>query len=84
MPPRDAYGDPANSPSHYPPGPPGGRVEQRRHADGSMSISIGGGAEGGEGGPPPSDPNMPDVSHLLMYDNGEGGEGQPNGNDEGK
>ena len=92
MPPREAYGDP-NSPSQYPNphGPPGGRVEQRRHADGSMSISIGGGA-GGEGGPgdaggPPGgnggDPNISDVSHLLMYEN-EGGEGQPNANEEGK
>jgi len=84
MPPRDAYGD--NSPSQYPHGPGGGRVEQRRHADGSMSISIGGGAggEGGEGGPPGGgDPNMGDVSHLLLYDNGEGGD-QQNGQDEGK
>jgi len=93
MPPREAYGDPSNSPSQYPGphGPGGGRVEQRRHADGSMSISIGGGA-GGEGGPgdaggPPGgggDPNISDVSHLLLHDNGEGGEGQPFGNDEGK
>jgi hypothetical protein len=97
MPPRESYGDiPSNSPSPYqtnPHGVPGGgRVEQRRHADGSMSISIGGGA-GGEGGPgdggPPGvgnggDPNISDVSHLLLYDNGEGGDGQRNGNDEGK
>lgn len=90
MPHRDAYGDSANSPSQYPPHGPPGRVEQRRHADGSMSISIGGGAggEGGPegGGPPPGGggPNLGDVSHLLMYDNAEGGEGQPNGPEEGK
>ena len=92
MPPREAYGDPSNSPSQYPNphGPGGGRVEQRRHADGSMSISIGGGAEGGpgDGGGPSGgnggEPNISDVSHLLLYDNGEGGDGQPNGADEGK
>jgi hypothetical protein len=120
MPPRDAY-DPSQSPSNpygpqgghpghpgHPGGHPGGpgRVEQRRHADGSMSISIGGGGgpggpggpEGGpgDGGPPPQGPgdgdgggeqagvNISDVSHLLLYDNGEGGEGQNNANDEGK
>ena len=95
MPPRDAYGDPSSSPSQYP-NPHGqggggpGRVEQRRHADGSMSISIGGGA-GGEGGQsegppggPGGEPNISDVSHLLLYDNGEGVEGQQNPNDEGK
>ena len=91
MPPREAYGDHSGSPSQYQHGPPpGGRVEQRRHADGSMSISIGGGAggDGGpDGGPPPGgggDPNLGDVSHLLMYDNGDGGDGQPNGTEEGK
>jgi len=101
MPPRDAYGDPSNSPPSQYPNPHGqgmgpgvggpGRVVQRSHADGSMSISIGGGAGGGgvEGGPQEGggggDPNMADVSHLLMYSNEEGGEGQPVGaNDEGK
>lgn len=78
MPPRDAY-DPTQSPSNaYHQNSAGGgpgRVEQRRHADGSMSISIGGG--GGEGAPVDGGPgtggrgeqvNMSDVSHLLMYD----------------
>ena len=88
MPPRDAYGDPSGSPSPYAHGPGGGRVEQRRHADGSMSISIGGGSGGdggpGDGGGPPGnggEPNISDVSHLLLYDNGEGGDGQPNGSE---
>lgn len=52
----------------------GSRVEHRRHPDGSMSISIGGGSgangtQGSEDQPPSM--NMTDVSHLLLYDNAE-------------
>merc|ERR1712238_248383 len=97
MPPRDAY-DPTQSPSNAYQNPGGGhggpgRVEQRRHADGSMSISIGAEGAPGDGAPPQAvngevgeqaGVNISDVSHLLLYDNGEGGEGQNNANDEGK
>ena len=61
------------------------RVEQRRHADGSMSIQIGGGAAGGSsfggetrapGSEEQASMNISDVSHLLLYDNGEDGEAE--------
>lgn len=68
---------PARSQLHLP--QHSSQVEQRRHPDGSMTISI-----GGRGGPPfggevPPSPdesngavNMSDMSHLLLYgDNGE-------------
>jgi len=70
------------------------RVEQRRHADGSMTISIGGGgasfpggdvhALGGDNGTSDiGEANLTDVSHLLLYsENGEEVDvqkgGQPN------
>jgi hypothetical protein len=63
---------------------PQSRVEQRRNPDGSMSISIGGGgsasasAFGGEAKLPgteeQSSMNISDVSHLLLYDNGDDGD----------
>lgn len=50
----------------------GSRVEQRRHPDGSMSISIGGGeggaSYGGEGGEQGAE-----IADLLLYNDGEGG-----------
>ncbi len=65
--------------------PSSSRVEQRRNPDGSMSISIGrsSGNNGGSSGGPSfggearmnsEEPNMSDVSHLLLYDNGDGEE----------
>lgn len=85
MPPTQAYEQQASPSAGYPPqgdsgpqphaGP--GRVEQRRHADGSMSISIGGGSAAGsgaaEGGEGQDGVNISDVSHLLMNDYGEEG-----------
>lgn len=85
MPPPQAY-DGQGSPQAG--GVPGSRVEHRRNADGSMSISIGGGSGNGNGGgsnssgagngggEEQSSMNISDVSHLLLYDNGEEGEGQ--------
>jgi hypothetical protein len=95
MPPSQAYEGQAPSPSNYQQQPhPSSRVEQRRHPDGSMSISIGGGAAGSsfggetrmqQGSEEPSSMNISDVSHLLLYDNGEEGEerqGQDSGAEE--
>ena len=49
------------------------RVAQRSNADGSMSISIGAnGAEGSPSAEEPSSMNISDVSHLLLYNDGEG------------
>jgi len=57
-----------------PPQGSGSRVEQRRHPDGSMSISIG----GGEGGPPPQyapeGEQGADLNDMLLYNDQEGGE----------
>lgn len=69
----------------------GSRVEQRRNADGSMSISIGGGSggadnEGGNGsnnaGEEQSSMNISNVAHLLLYDEEEQGKGQDSANAE--
>lgn len=73
IPPSQAYESHAQ-------GHPSSRVEQRRHPDGSMSISIGGGEAGGPsfGG----ETGMTDggeISDLLLYDNGQGGEGGEGG-----
>jgi hypothetical protein len=80
MPPSQAYDQSGSPPGYHQ--PPPGRVEQRRHPDGSMSISIGGGAaapaSGGDGAAEGQEEQvgMSEVSHLLMYDNEGGGEGQ--------
>ncbi|CAJ1961913.1 unnamed protein product [Cylindrotheca closterium] len=50
----------------------GSRVEQRRHADGSMSISIGG--EGGGPQYPPEGEQGTDLNDMLLYNDQEGGE----------
>ena len=66
IPPSQAYDGQA-------PQGPGSRVEQRRHPDGSMSISIG----GGEGGPPqypPEGEQGGDLQDMLLYQDQEGGE----------
>jgi len=73
MPPESGGVDPAS----VPPEGDNSRVEQRRNPDGSMSISIGGKGEGepsfqqGEEG----EPNISDVSHLLLNENDYGGDG---------
>jgi hypothetical protein len=81
----DAQSPPGNNQHHYQQQHPSSRVEQRRHPDGSMSISIGGGAAGGSsfggetrmpGSEEQSSMNISDVSHLLLYDNGEDGEAE--------
>ena len=46
-----------------------GRVEQRRHADGSMSISI-----GGEGGQYAQEGEQGDLNDMLLYNDQEGGD----------
>jgi hypothetical protein len=92
MPPSQAYDQQGSPPGYHPPGHgASGRVEQRRNADGSMSISIGGGGTAPAPGAPPGDGqedqagvNISDVSHLLLYDNGEEGGGAQSGNDVGK
>jgi hypothetical protein len=54
------------------------RVEQRRHPDGSMSISIGGGEAGGSSfGGETGMPDSNEISDLLIYN--DGGEGQGDG-----
>lgn len=88
MPPSNSYEN-QGSPGSYPQsgGGSGSRVEQRRHPDGSMSISIGGnGATGGSNGSAGGEEqvNMSDVSHLLLYDNPEEGEGQMQGEEANK
>ena len=78
MPPSQAY-DATQSP---PQNPPASRVEQRRNPDGSMSISIGGGAGpsfGGEARMPGAE-EQDEVSGLLLEnengynDDGQGGQ----------
>jgi hypothetical protein len=83
MPPTQAYEHGGSPPQGYHPPPPGppGRVEQRRHADGSMSISIGAGGAAASGEEAQEGEGMQDVSQLLMYENeggeqGQGGEGK--------
>lgn len=96
VPPNQAYGTgdspAARSQLHMPQAST--NVEQRRHADGSMSISIGGrtaaeggaayaeGAESGGTGSNTGNVNLSDVSQLLMY--GENNEAQEGGNGEGR
>lgn len=89
IPPAQGYDNHGSSPTMYQEqGGANSRVEQRRHPDGSMSISIGGGnggaggAEGnGAGEDPSSAMNISDVSHLLLYDNGEEGDTQEDRSD---
>jgi len=94
VPPNQAYGTgdspAARSQLHLP--QQSSNVEQRRHADGSMTISIGGqggggdgegaadveGAESGTGTNAGGNVNLSDVSQLLMY--GENNEEQEGGN----
>jgi hypothetical protein len=82
IPPAQAYDARATSPTdHMQHQHHSSRVAQRSNPDGSMSISIGAnGAEGssfdGESRLPgpeePSSMNISDVSHLLLYNDGEG------------
>jgi len=51
----------------------GSRVEQRRHPDGSMSISIGGGEVGAPQYPPEGEQGA-DLNDMLLYNDQEGGE----------
>ena len=72
-------------------------MEQRRNADGSMSISIGGGGGGsadnnpsgggggganGSGGEEPSAMNISNVAHLLLYDEDGRGNGEEGNKDD--
>ena len=96
IPPAQSYDGLGESPSAHVQHPHSSRVEHRRHADGSMSISIGGDRSadgssfGGETRLPGTEEqsmNISDVSHLLLYsDNGdgeaEGGERQESNTEE--
>jgi hypothetical protein len=85
IPPAQAYDAHAASPAEHMHHHHSNRVAQRSNPDGSMSISIGAnGAEGssfdGEsrlpGAEEPSSMNISDVSHLLLYNDGEGEGGE--------
>lgn len=66
IPPSQAY-------DGQPPQGGGSRVEQRRHPDGSMSISIGGGEAGAPQYPPEGEQGA-DLNDMLLYNDQEGGE----------
>jgi hypothetical protein len=93
IPPAQAYDAHAASPADHMQHHHSNRVAQRSNPDGSMSISIGAnGAEGssfdGEPRQPGADEqpsmNISDVSHLLLYNDGEGegGENQESNGEE--
>lgn len=80
MPPPESYEGQVSPPTYqHPDDGSGSRVEQRRHADGSLSISIGGGPTGGNGNGSSNGAisdgneeragiNISSVADLLLYD----------------